>query len=312
MAPPGRPILAIAADGSTTKYPNIRAAVDATGIARGSIALAASKLGARDDRVWKYEDDQRMPDLRILTLLPPQGPPMDENERERAAAFVEALRGDDGHMITEMRLSDGYVNASKMCRSAGKFWGDYIRTEGNQTFLDQLSVYSSIPRSYLVLSIVEGPNEKRGTFVHPAVATHVATWISTEFAARVTLWIEEAKERIPKLRGDYNSAIATLKPDPTSKVEADVRNRVAESEGGIVEVPCEHGRVDVLTPSHVIEVKHSSKYLHALGQVLGYGDVFNTHRKRLHLYSENEDDRYVERAKKLCRNYNVDVTYECV
>jgi hypothetical protein len=42
MAPPARPLLAIAADGSRTRYPNIRAAVGATSIPRASITLAVT------------------------------------------------------------------------------------------------------------------------------------------------------------------------------------------------------------------------------------------------------------------------------
>lgn len=106
---------------------------------RGSIALAASKLGARDGRAWKYEDDTRAVDLSVFRADTPTGTPLDAEERGQAAAFVEALRGDDGRMITEMRLSDGYINVTKLCQSAGKLWGDYRRTEGNQIFLDQLS-----------------------------------------------------------------------------------------------------------------------------------------------------------------------------
>ncbi|GAQ92541.1 hypothetical protein KFL_010430060 [Klebsormidium nitens] len=217
MAPPARPILAIRADGSTTRYPNIRAAVDATGIARGSIALAASKLGIRDARVWKYEDDPRAPDLSVLRTAPRNDTPLDDDERERAAAFVEALRGDDGRMITEMRLSDGYICATNLCQLAGKTWGHYYSLDGTKAFIEALSKLIRTPSPFLIIKIQTGPLKNRGTFVHPTIATHLATWISPSFAARVTTWIEEAKERIPNLRGDYNNALATLKPESTSR-----------------------------------------------------------------------------------------------
>ena len=253
MAPPARPILAIRADGSTTRYPNIRAAVDATGIARGSIALAASKLGTRDARVWKYEDDPRAPDLSVLRAAPRNDTPLNDGEKERAAAFVEALRGDDGRMITEMRLSDGYICATKLCQSAGKTWGHYYSLDGTKAFIEALSKLIGTPSPFLIIKIQTGPLKNRGTFVHPTIATHLATWISPSFAARVTTWIEEAKERIPNLRGDYNNALATLKTESTSRVETDVRDRLAKIEGGTVEVPCKHGRADVVTRTHVIE-----------------------------------------------------------
>jgi hypothetical protein len=32
-----------------------------------------------------------------------------------------------GRVIAEMRMSDGYVDATKMCQSGGKLWSDYYR-----------------------------------------------------------------------------------------------------------------------------------------------------------------------------------------
>ena len=45
----------------------------------------------------------------------------------KASDFVYALRGDDinAPIITEIRSKDGYINATKLCTSAGKMWGGY-------------------------------------------------------------------------------------------------------------------------------------------------------------------------------------------
>lgn len=90
----------------------------------------------------------------------------------------------------------------------------------------------------------------------------------------------------------------------------EVRDRLAKEEMGHVEVKCEHGRLDVLTADSIIEVKHSSKYLHALGQVLGYGESFPGLKKRIHLFSAVRDDENVAKAKKLCSRHDVTVTSE--
>lgn len=49
--------------------------------------------------------------------------------QNEARDFFEALKTDDGRLITEMRMTDGYINATKMCESAGKLWGGYFRNK---------------------------------------------------------------------------------------------------------------------------------------------------------------------------------------
>src|SRR5215217_1364915 len=44
-----------------------------------------------------------------------------------ASSFFQAIKGDDGKMITEIRPSDGFINATRMCASGRKNWSDYIR-----------------------------------------------------------------------------------------------------------------------------------------------------------------------------------------
>ena len=54
------------------------------------------------------------------------------------------------------RTTDGYVNATAMCKANGKQWNDYWRTE------------TGIPVSSLCLSLKGGSYQ--GTWVHPQVA----------------------------------------------------------------------------------------------------------------------------------------------
>ena len=53
-----------------------------------------------------------------------------------------------------------------------------------------------------------------------------------------------------------------------------------------VEVSTKSGRIDILTPSEVIEVKQVTKYKHAIGQVTSYGYYYPRHQKRIHLYGQ--------------------------
>lgn len=84
------------------------------------------------------------------------------------------------------REEDGYVNATALCKSAGKLIGHYLENETTKAFLKELSWSIGIPIDVLVVTNNKGLNEERGTYVHPKVAIHLAQWLSPKFAVFVT------------------------------------------------------------------------------------------------------------------------------
>jgi hypothetical protein len=91
--------------------------------------------------------------------------------------------------VIHQRVKDGYVNATAMCKAAGKLWGHYRENATTKAFLNALSVDIGIPITDLAQSIKGGSPDLQGTWVHPQVAIHLAQWLSPEFAVKVTKWI---------------------------------------------------------------------------------------------------------------------------
>ncbi len=91
--------------------------------------------------------------------------------------------------IIHQRVKDGYVNATAMCKAGGKLFNDFSRLRTTPLFLDALAGSTGIPVDLLVVTVMTGANELRGTWVHPQVAIHLAQWISPQFAVKVTQWI---------------------------------------------------------------------------------------------------------------------------
>jgi KilA-N domain len=89
----------------------------------------------------------------------------------------------------QQRDSDGYINATAMCRIAGKLWADYNRLGNTQAFLTALQDDMGIPISDLVQSMKGGDPRLQGTWVHPQVAVHLAQWLSPQFAVKVSKWV---------------------------------------------------------------------------------------------------------------------------
>ncbi len=109
-----------------------------------------------------------------------------------AAGFQIALplvRYEIEREVIHQRVRDGYVNATAMCRAGGKLFADYSRLKTTTPFLEVLSGSMGIPIDLLVSTIVTGPNDLRGTWVHPQVAISLAQWLSPVFAVRVTQWV---------------------------------------------------------------------------------------------------------------------------
>ncbi len=104
-----------------------------------------------------------------------------ENTRRRQMNIVQKEN------MSLMQREDGYVNATALCKSAGKLVGNYLRNEQTKSFLDELSWSMQIRIDHLVKPVLTNvPNTEKGTYVHPKVAIHLAQWLSPKFAVFVT------------------------------------------------------------------------------------------------------------------------------
>jgi len=89
------------------------------------------------------------------------------------------------------RTSDGYVNATAMCKANGKRWKDYRESDRCQHYLDALESVAGISVHALVESRSGGVGGG-GTWVHPQVAVDLARWISAPFAVWMDGWFLES------------------------------------------------------------------------------------------------------------------------
>lgn len=92
--------------------------------------------------------------------------------------------------IIEQRSSDGYINASELCKAAGKRWHNYLRDEPNGHFLRALESKTRISAADLIQEVIDASGIP-AIWVHPKVAIHLAQWLSADFAVQVSEWVYE-------------------------------------------------------------------------------------------------------------------------
>lgn len=89
------------------------------------------------------------------------------------------------------RTTDGYVNATAMCRANEKRWSKYRESERAAEYLEALSTEVRIP-VYGLIQAQTGGASGGETWVHPQVAVDLARWISAPFAVWMDGWFIES------------------------------------------------------------------------------------------------------------------------
>jgi hypothetical protein len=107
------------------------------------------------------------------------------------------------------RPTDGYVNATAMCKASGKLLGDYLRLKSTKEYFEALAPSMGIPITALV-QVFQGGNDQdeQGTWVHPEVAVDLGKWCSVDLRIAVNRWVVDW----------MTNGVATKQEDDTQKV----------------------------------------------------------------------------------------------
>lgn len=90
--------------------------------------------------------------------------------------------------VVQQRASDGYINATELCKAADKRWHNYVRNETTGNFLRALSAKTETAVALLVQQTTSDFGVT-SVWVHPKVALHLGQWLSADFAVQVTEWV---------------------------------------------------------------------------------------------------------------------------
>ncbi len=106
-----------------------------------------------------------------------------------------------------MNMESGYINATKLCTDGGKHMKKWLENAGNKDlikYFEETFQSSAQIRSKLLITNMAGSYILRGTYVHPDLIPHIASWVSPAFAYKVSkivnnFLIREKEDEIRKL-----------------------------------------------------------------------------------------------------------------
>lgn len=175
------------------------------------------------------------------------------------------------------------VSITDICARHGKQWRDINRNSAVKKAITSLCTELQCDPSDIVLTVTRGMHP--GTWVHPRLVTVCGFMHNETFRNDATRWVESWKELHSSNSDEWLQSVREGVWTCSDNKEAVVRDRLAAQEGGKTEVVTMHGRfVDVLTDSHVIEVKHVSRACASIGQVLDYAVDWPELVPRVHIF----------------------------
>jgi len=126
--------------------------------------------------------------------------------------------GKYGDFKVIMMTKNRYINATKLCKEYSKEFKHWKENKSNQELIieveNEISSADGIPtvenKSFIIIN--GGKNQLiKGTYVHELLIPHIASWISSKFAVKVSKIINSyiANEYINEIR-DKNNKICNL------------------------------------------------------------------------------------------------------
>jgi len=150
-------------------------------------------------KLWALAKKLGVPDIRQLTkkseLLDKVNKFISERSAKEKDREVEILQPINSYTIelngtiVNARPTDGYVNATELCKAGGKQFRDWHRSKTTKelvTFLEQETKHD------VIVSKKGNSNDfTQGSWIHPDLSIQLAQWISPVFAIKVNRWVKE-------------------------------------------------------------------------------------------------------------------------
>lgn len=107
-------------------------------------------------------------------------------------------------VTVEQLFEDGYINATKLSKAHQARTGqrrdisEWLSNQRTIETLEHLSRSTGIPVDLIVRVVTKGSNDRRGTYIHPKLATRFGIWLSDDYGFLVEQWVEDRLTELSK------------------------------------------------------------------------------------------------------------------
>ena len=96
-----------------------------------------------------------------------------------------------GEFNVIMDMTNGYINATKLCADGDKLMKNWLRNDNNKELIAEFEKNQLNNEPVLFTSDSYGIT--RGSYVHPLLIPHIASWVSPSFARKVSVIVNMRK-----------------------------------------------------------------------------------------------------------------------
>jgi hypothetical protein len=140
--------------------------------------------------------------------------------------------GKYGEFRVLIRHKDGYINVTKLCKDGGKELKNWSANQSSMDLVNQARS-AGIPADPLE-QLITGQNELRGTYAHPLLVPHIASWISPEFAFKVSRIVNDhlVREYREQIREKTDKIDELMKKMDKQNEKLDAQNKKLDLQTG--------------------------------------------------------------------------------
>lgn len=129
-----------------------------------------------------------------------------------------------GEFEVIINMKTGYINATKLCADGGKLLKNWLRNDFAKELVECFES-QSVNTERLTMLVRGGQIPViTGTYVHPDLIPHIASWVSPKFAIKVSkivndFLIREREEEIRRLTGEKSELVKMLEESEKRRKE---------------------------------------------------------------------------------------------
>jgi len=140
-----------------------------------------------------------------------------EDDRENNE-YVYGMYGDFKVIIMK---ENGYINASKLCELGGKRYSNWFRNDSSREIIkiEKNIIHDKTgEKKEVTIKMLNVNIHLRGTYVHPDLIIHIASWVSPEFAIKISTIMNNTKTRNEELK-EENEKLKKITSEFTQNVK---------------------------------------------------------------------------------------------